>query len=130
MLTILRPGYARIMQLFYKEKGAKFHLREVARRAGLFEPSAYRFLNLLENDKILKSEKDGNLKKYSVRQGLRAYIIFEIFDLQRFEELPNMRRNAIKTYLDALPEKPVFALLFGSTAKELIKKIRILTYFW
>ena len=117
MLTILRPGYGKIMQLFYKNKVASLHLREIARQTKLFEPSSYRFLNNLENDKILKSEKEGNLKKYSIKKDTRTYLIFEIFDLDRFEKLPSIRKNAIKIYLDNLHEKPVFAILFGSTAK-------------
>ena len=122
MLTVLRPGYGKIMQLFYRDKAVKLHLREIARQTELFEPSAYRFLNSLEKDRILKSEKDGNLKKYSVKQGIRAYFLFEAFDLERFEKLPSIRRNAIKTYWDSLPKKPVFAMLFGSTAKGTYKE--------
>ena len=117
MLTLLRTGYGKIMRLFYRDRAAKLHLREIARRTGLFGPSVYRFLNSLEKDGILKSEKDGNLKKYSVRKGLRAYFLFEAFDLEKFEKLPMIRRNSIKTYMDSLPEKPVFVVLFGSTAK-------------
>ena len=117
MLTVLRTGYGKIMQLFYRDKTVKLHLREIARQAELFEPSVYRFLNSLEKDQILKFEKDGNLKKYSVKQNIRVYFLFEAFDLERFEKLPSIRRNAIKTYLNNLPEKPVFAILFGSTAK-------------
>ena len=122
MLTVLRPGYGKIMQLFYRDRAVKLHLREIARQTELFEPSAYRFLNSLEKDRILKSEKDGNLKKYSVKQGIRAYFLFEAFDLERFEKLPSIRRNAIKTYWDSLPKKPVFAMLFGSTAKGTYKE--------
>jgi predicted nucleotidyltransferase len=117
MLTILRPGYAKIMQLFYMDKSAKLHLREIARQTELFEPSAFRFLNSLEKDQILKSEKVGNQKRYSIKRAIRAYFTFEAFDLERFEKLPSIRKSAIKTYLDSLPEQPVFALLFGSTAK-------------
>ncbi len=122
MITILRSGYAKIMQLFYKDKTVKLHLREIARQTKLHEPSVSRFLSSLEKDQILKSEKDGNLKKYSVKKALRAYFIFEAFDLERFEKLPSIRRNAIKTYLDNLPERPVFAVLFGSTAKGTYKE--------
>jgi len=117
MITLLRPGYATIMRLFSADKAAKLHLRAIARRTGLHGPSVSRFLNSLEKERILQSEKDGNLKKYSIRQGLRAYFIFEAFDLERFEKLPSIRQNAIRTYLDNLPEQPVFAILFGSTAK-------------
>ena len=122
MLTLLRTGYGKIMQLFYRNKTVKLHLREIARQTNLFEPSAYRFLNSLEKDQILQSEKDGNLKKYAIKKGIRTYFLFEAFDLERFEKLPSIRRNAVKTYLDNLPEKPVFATLFGSTAKETYKE--------
>ncbi|RME55055.1 hypothetical protein D6777_01745 [Candidatus Woesearchaeota archaeon] len=122
MITILKPGYFKIMQLFYKDKTVKLHLREIARRTKLHEPSVSRFLSSLEKDQMLKSEKDGNLKKYSVKKGLRAYFLFEAIDLDRFEKLPSIRRNAIKTYLDNLPEKPIFAVLFGSTVKGTYKE--------
>jgi predicted nucleotidyltransferase len=121
MLTLLRTGYGKIMELFYKDKAARLHLREIARRTKLFGPSVYRFLNSLEDDNILVSEKQGNLKNYSIKKSIRAYFIFEAFDLENFEKLPNIRRNAIKTYLNSLPEKPIFAVIFGSTAKETYK---------
>lgn len=117
MLTMLRPGYGKIMQLFYNNKTARLHLREIARQTQLFEPSVSRFLQSLEQEGVLRSEKDGNMKKYALKKGLRTYFILEAFDLQRLENLPSIRRKAIKIYLDTLPEKPVYAVLFGSTAK-------------
>ena len=117
MITLLRVGYGKIMQLFYKDKTVKLHLREIARQTKLYEPSVTRFLNSLEKDQILKSEKDGNLKKYSIKKTTKTYFLFEAFDLERFEKLSSIRKNAIKTYLETLPEKPIFAILFGSTAK-------------
>ncbi len=117
MITLLRSGYGKIMQLFYKDKIVKLHLREIARQTKLYGPSVTRFLNCLEKDQVLNSEKDGNLKKYSIRKTSRTYFLFEAFDLERFEKLPNIRKNAIKSYFKNLPEKPVFAILFGSTAK-------------
>jgi predicted nucleotidyltransferase len=122
MITILKSGYSKIMHLFYKDKTIKLHLREISRQTRLHEPSASRFLNDLEKEQILKSEKDGNLKKYSIQKTAKTYLIFELFDLNRFENLPSIRKNAIKTYLDILPEKPVFAILFGSTAKGTYKE--------
>ena len=122
MITILKSGYGKIMHLFYKNKTVKLHLREIARQTTLHEPSVTRFLHALEKEQILQSEKDGNLKKYSVKQSKRSYLIFASFDIERFEKLPNIRKNAIQTYLDHLPEQPVFAILFGSTAKETYKE--------
>lgn len=117
MLTLLRPGCSKIMQLFYRKKNESFHLREISRQTKLFEPSVYRFLNGLERDQVLKSFKDGNLKKYSVKNNNKTYYIFQAFDLERLESLPDIRKNAINTYINSLPKKPVFAIIFGSTAK-------------
>ncbi|MBD3303917.1 helix-turn-helix domain-containing protein [Candidatus Woesearchaeota archaeon] len=122
MITILKSGFWKIMQLFYKDKNAKLHLREIARQTKLHEPSVTRFLQSLEKEKILKSEKEGNLKKYSLKRTVHAYAVMELFDIERFEKLPSIRKNAIRAYLDKLPEKPVFAVLFGSTAKGTYKE--------
>ncbi len=122
MITVLKSGYWKIMQIFYKDKTAKLHLRELARQTKLHEPSVTRFLHSLEKEQILKSEKDGNLKKYSARSSKRTYLLYESIDVERFEKLPSIRKNAIKIFLDKLTEKPVFAVLFGSTAKETFKE--------
>ena len=45
-----------------------------------------------------------------------------MLDLEKFNKLPSIRRNAAKYFLDALPEKQVVALLFGSTAKGIYTK--------
>ena len=49
-------------------------------------------------------------------------MIFEHFDLERFEKLPDLRKKAIQTYIKNLPQLPIFAVLFGSTAKGTYKK--------
>lgn len=122
MITILKSGYYKVMRLFYKDKAAKIHLRETARQAKLHEPSATKCLKELEKAGILISEKDANLKKYSVKKNRHAYLIFGIFDVEKFEKLPKIRQSAVEHYLCSLPEKPVFAVLFGSTAKETYDK--------
>ena len=40
-----------------------------------------------------------------------------MYDLERTEKLPLLRKNAIKKYVPKLSEKPIFAIVFGSTAK-------------
>ncbi|MBT5022982.1 nucleotidyltransferase domain-containing protein [Candidatus Woesearchaeota archaeon] len=117
MITLFKPGLRNIMGLFYKSKGIKLHLREIARQTELHEPSVTRFLAYLEKEKVLKSEKDGNLKKFSMNSNKFNYLIFEYFDIERFEKLPKQRKNAIDCFIKNLPKKPVFIILFGSTAK-------------
>lgn len=122
MITILKSGYSKIMQLFYRDKTRELHLREISRQAKLHVPSVTRFLNVLEKDNILKSQKDANLKKYSIKKSRRTYVIFEIFDIEKFEKISNIRKNAINIFLDNLSEKPIFVILFGSTAKETYRR--------
>lgn len=118
MITIIGSGYKKIVQRFYKDKFTKVHLREIARQTGLHEPSTTRFLQVLEKEGILKAERDGNLKKYGIQKNKKTYLFFELFDLEKFEKLPDSRKRAVEYYLNKLPEKPIFAVLFGSTAKE------------
>jgi predicted nucleotidyltransferase len=118
MLNIIHNGYKKILALFYKNKEQEIHFREIARETKLNENSTSRFLEKLESDKILSSRKDGNLKKYSMTNNLNAYSAYLLFDLERFERFPDVRKNALIYYMNALPEKPVFLLVFGSTAKE------------
>jgi predicted nucleotidyltransferase len=117
MISILKRGQWKIMELFYKDKPARLHLREIARKAKLHEPSTTRFLKSLEKDNLLKSEKDGNQKKYSIKPSYKSYALFQLFDLEKFNELPNIRKSAINYFIEALKKKPIIAFVFGSTAK-------------
>ena len=118
MQKILKEGYWRILELFYKGKDKKIHLRDIARQTRMNENSASRFLNSLEKQNILKFEKDGNLKKYFIRKNNVVYSIFTLFDIEKFNKLPLLRRNAIEYFFKELKEKPIILFLFGSTAKE------------
>lgn len=122
METLLKSGYEKIFRLFHENKLQKLHLREIARRTKLNGNSATRFLKKLENEKLLKSEKDGNLKKYSPLRNKKVFLLLSFFDVEKFEKLPFLRKNAINYFLDRLEEKPIIAILFGSTAKQLHQK--------
>lgn len=116
MTTILNSGIEKILKIFYYEK-KKLHVRALSRKTGLYGQSIIRYLRKLEKEDFLKSEKDGNMKKYSLRNKKQVYSILTLFDIERYDELPTIRKTAIKHYLESLPEKPVYAILFGSTAK-------------
>ena len=122
MISLLKSGHLKILRLFYTDKTAKLHLREISRRSKLHEPSTTTVLRVLEKDGVLKSEKDGNQKKYSLKLNYITYVIFQLFDGERLQSLPNIRRTAIKTFFDTLKEKPIFAVIFGSTAKGTFKE--------
>lgn len=117
MTTILKEGHERILELFYRNKSATIHLREIARKTRLNENSASRFLNQLEKLQILQAKKEGNLKKYAVRKNDSVFAVFAYFDVLKLHALPAIRKNAIRCFLQHLQEKPIIALVFGSTAK-------------
>ena len=117
METLLNKGYLKILSIFYNDKSARIHLRELARKAKLNENSASRFLKNLEKNKILLVKKDGNLKKYELMRNDIVYSILAHLDIVRLNSLPSIRKNAILYFLEELKEKPIIAFLFGSTAK-------------
>ncbi|RLG15235.1 MAG: hypothetical protein DRN71_01860 [Candidatus Nanohalarchaeota archaeon] len=93
------------------------HLREIARRAGLNESTVSRHLNALLNEKIFRFEREGNLKKFSVKRSVIPKV-FPIFDDEKIEGLPLLRKNAVREYIKCLVKKPVFMVVFGSTARD------------
>lgn len=118
METILKTGYWKVVGLFYKEPSAKFHLREIARKTKLNENSATRFLRKMEEEGILKSEREGNLLKYGIKKNKKVFLLFSLFDEEKLSRLPLLRRNAVLYFHQALEEKPIIMVVFGSTAKE------------
>jgi len=121
METIIKKGVYKILKVFYYSRNSAFHLRELARKTGLNENSISRFLNNLVEKGILVFEREGNLKKFSVNKKYLP-IIFSIYDEEKLEKLPILRKNAIKNYFRKILIKPIFAVVFGSTAKENYKK--------
>ena len=118
MLNDIAPeGIVKILKFFYENKDKKIHLRDIARQTDLNENSAYRFLNQLEVAGILGSEKDGNMKKYRIKKTEKAYCIFTCLDIEKFQKLTAIRRDAIGLFIDRLDEKPIIMFLFGFTAK-------------
>ncbi|MBU2639069.1 MAG: nucleotidyltransferase domain-containing protein, partial [Nanoarchaeota archaeon] len=57
-----------------------------------------------------------NLKKFNVNKS-QIPEIFPLFDNERIKNLPLLRKNSLKIYIDSLETKPIFIVLFGSTAK-------------
>jgi predicted nucleotidyltransferase len=118
MATLLKPSIKSILSLFHKNNNVPIHLREISRRIGLEGQGITRYLNMLEKDKVLISKKDGNLKKYSLRNNNSVYSLLSLFDIEKYNKLPVIRRQAIELFIDSLKEQPIVVFLFGSTAKE------------
>ena len=121
MKTIIKPAVWKILKLFYSNRNAPVHLREIARETKMNESSISRHLNNLVKQGVLKASKEANLKKfYVVKRQIPN--IFPLFDEEKLENLPLLRRDAIKIYLTKLEKKPLLVIVFGSTAKETFRK--------
>lgn len=116
MRTLFKPAVWNILGLFYKGRNQPLHLREIARNAGIRESAVSRHLNALEKEKSLVSKPEANLKKFNIKRSMIPEI-FPLFDNERIKSLPLLRKNALKAYINSLEAKPVFIVLFGSTAK-------------
>ncbi len=116
MKTILKPAVYKILNIFYKNRNTPLHLREISRKTAMNESSIFRQLHLLVKDGVLKSHAEANLKKFKINNKIIPFI-FPLFDQEKIQNLSLLRKNALKYYLEQLPEKPILALVFGSTAK-------------
>ena len=122
MTTIFNFGIRRILYLFYQQKKQSIHLREILRRTGISGRGLLQYLQILEQEKILSSHKQGNMKLYTVVPAKRTFSIFTLFDVEKERTLTQRRKDALSAYIQMLPEQPVFVILFGSTAKGTAKE--------
>jgi len=121
MKNLLKPSVWKILKIFYENKNKPVHLREIARKTKLNESTVSSHLNNLVKTGILKTEKEANLKKFYVHK-TQIPEIFPLFDTERLESLPILRRDAIKLYVQKLNKKPLLLIVFGSTAKKTFRK--------
>jgi predicted nucleotidyltransferase len=116
MTTLIKDAYWKILKVFYLNRNIPLHLREISRKIKLDQSALTRHLNVLTSKGILKFTKEGNLKKFYIAKK-HVKNIFPLYDEEKLESLPLLRRNAIKFYEKSLEQKPVFVIIFGSTAK-------------
>jgi len=121
METIFRKGIYELLKVFYNNKNAKVHLRELARRTELNENSVSRFLNELVESNVLISIKEDSVRKFNVSNKFLG-ILFSIFDTERLNKLPFDRKKSIEDYLNSLKIKPSCLILFGSSARGQARK--------
>lgn len=121
MRTLIKVAYWKILKEFYTNRNAPLHLREISRKIRLDQSALTRHLKYLTKMKILDFEEEGNLKKFSINDRC-VKNVFSLYDEEKLESLPLLRKNAIKFYIKELVEKPVFVIVFGSTAKSEFKE--------
>lgn len=116
MQTIIKPGIWKILKVFYSNRNNPVHLRELARLSRMNESTASLHLHHMVKGGIMRHIPEGNLKKFYLTKS-HLPEIFPLFDQERLEKLPLLRKNAIQMYIKSLEQKPVLLIVFGSTAK-------------
>lgn len=121
MQTIIKQGIWKILKIFYSNKNKPVHLREIARLSNMNESTASLHLKNLVKDGVVKYALEGNLKKFYVSK-IHISEIFPLFDQEKLEKLPLLRKNAVKLYIKSMENTPVLLIVFGSTAKGTFKE--------
>jgi predicted nucleotidyltransferase len=116
--SIFGKGKEKIIECFYKNKNKEIYFREILRQTGLTQNTTLKHLKLLQEFNLVTSNKKINNTFYKVNpKNPQIYSLFSFFDYKRFSALPSSRKNAITEFLDKIENKPIIALIFGSTAK-------------
>lgn len=116
MQTIMKPAVWKILKILYDIHNTPLHLRKIARKTKMNESSVSRHLNKLVKENVLKTTREANLKKFCVAKN-KIPEIFPLYDSEKLESLPLLRKDAIKLYINKLEKKPLLVVVFGSTAK-------------
>ncbi len=82
MKTIIKPAVWKIAKLFYSNHNSALHLREIARKTKMNESGISRHLNNLVKQQILRTSKEGNLKKFYITKK-QIPNIFPLFDEEK-----------------------------------------------
>lgn len=116
--TIFSKGREKILECFYRNKGKELYFSEILRGAKLTPNNTLEHLKtLMENNLLISTKKTGNtFYRLNIRNS-QLISLLSYFDYKKLESLPPARKRAIIDFLDKIDNKPVIALVFGSTAK-------------
>jgi len=92
------------------------HLREISRLLNTGLPNVKRYISLLENEKVIKKQKEANLLKIKLNKSHKTIAYLKQVNTERFIALPNIVQTAITDFLDELDTKPILTIIFGSYA--------------
>ena len=104
-----------IAELERNPKGV--HLREISRTVNSGLPNVKRFLEILENEGVVKKEREANLVKFNLRESEKTAAYLRQVHTEKFLLFPSKIKTAITDFLNELEIRPLIALIFGSYAK-------------
>ncbi|MBI2673073.1 nucleotidyltransferase domain-containing protein [Candidatus Woesearchaeota archaeon] len=93
------------------------HIRELARLVKTSYNNTVRNIKILEQENVIKKEKDANLIKIKLKNYPLTIAYLKQAHTENFLALPKKISNTITEFLNELEEKPLIALIFGSYAK-------------
>ncbi len=108
---ITKNNTSRVMELFFKFPGRKFHLRELERITGLSMPGVRKIAKRLEDEELLLSKKENVVKNFFASRNekfvslKRSYNLYSIYD------------SGLLGLLRERYEEPEAIVLFGSYSK-------------
>jgi len=116
--SVFGSGRERILECFYRNRQKELYFSEILREIRLTPNTTLKHLkNLQENNLVVSTKKIGNTFYKINSKNPQIYSIFSYFDYKKLNELPAARKRAITDFLEKLENKPLVALVFGSTAK-------------
>ncbi|MCB9358347.1 nucleotidyltransferase domain-containing protein [Candidatus Woesearchaeota archaeon] len=88
----------RILELFFNEPSKHWHFKEIVKTAKISEPSASKWLNLLQKEKIVQRIKPrgkmpyftGNYKHENYRNKKKLYALQKMYETGLFQELQKL----------------------------------------
>lgn len=93
------------------------HLRELSRLLKTGLPNVARYANILEEENVIKKQKDANLVKLRLKESPKTIAYLKQVNTERFLSLPKKIQISITDFLHELEIKPLITIIFGSYAK-------------
>ena len=116
--SVFGRGREKILECFYRNRQKELYFSEILRETRLTPNTTLKHLkNLQEHNLVISTKKIGNTFYKINSKNPQIYSIFSYFDYKKLNELPAARKRAITDFLEKLENKPLVALVFGSTAK-------------
>lgn len=116
---IFSKGREKILECFYRNKNKEFYFSEILRETELTQKTTLNHLRVMVDNGIIILTKKGKNVFYRLnRKNPQVFSILSYFDYKIFNGLPGIRKRAIVEFIDSLKNKPLIALVFGSTARK------------
>ncbi len=113
---MLTRGEKLVFTAIYRNKQG-VHLRALNRSTGLSLPAVKKIVDKARDEKLLLMEKKGNSNFFRFNfLDARTAAVIELLENITFEGMPRRFREGCTSFLKAVPEKPLMAIVFGSYA--------------